>query len=330
MTAARQSFKETYLIRQAGRLAGCEHRLTEVTGGPGGTLGVACSQTLKAGGKRMRPLLVFLSARGEPGDEPQVESAIQAAAVAVELVHMATLVHDDVLDGARLRRGQPTLLSNYGSRVSTAAGDYLFSSAFETLASAGSPEAISLLARASLDLSQGELLQMRQAGDFGLIVKDYEERCGLKTGSLFAASCCLGAMLSGCSEGTVAALGSFGDYLGLAFQIADDILDFAGDAEETGKLTGTDLRDGTVNLPLIRALERDPGLAGLCRQVRETGEETLVAEACRRVRASGALEAAATEAAACVEQARAALAGIEEIETAPLGMIAEIAADRKV
>lgn len=329
MTAAEATFKERYLACHAGRLAECESRLAAIAGAPGGSLGESCSLTLKAGGKRLRPLLVFLAARDDSGN-PASGDQLLAAAAAVELVHMATLVHDDVLDGAGLRRGMPTLYATYGGAVSTAAGDYLFSSAFEILSDAGSSEAISLLARASLDLSQGELLQMRQAGDLGLTQQDYEQRCALKTGSLFAVAGCLGALLSGCADETFAALGRYGRYLGLAFQIADDILDFTGDTGETGKLVGTDLKDGTVNLPLIRALALDPSLGGICSRILDGPDDGLVNEACAIVKGSGALEQASAEAARCVTLAREALAGIDEIDTKPLGMIAEIAANRKV
>lgn len=329
MTAAKERFKETYLTGRAGQLAECESRLARVTAGPGGNLGESCAFTLKAGGKRLRPMLVFLTARDNPATAVP-EDSLQVAAVAVELVHMATLVHDDMLDGAGLRRGKPTLFAKYGSGVSTAAGDYLFSAAFEIISATGSAEAISLLAGASLDLSQGELLQMRQTGDFRLTQKQYEQRCALKTGSLFAVACCLGAMLSGCSQATLSALDRYGRYLGLAFQIADDILDFTGDTGQTGKLIGTDLRDGTVNLPLIRALRIDPGLGEICRRIVADPDNDLVKEACRRVEDSGALDQAAAEAAGCVRLAWESLAGIDELDTVSLSLIAEIAADRKV
>jgi len=329
MTAAEVTFKEKYLARHAGRLAACESRLAAIASAPGGSLGESCSLTLKAGGKRLRPLLVFLAARDEGNNQASGDQLL-AAAAAVELVHMATLVHDDVLDGAGLRRGIPTLFAKYGGGVSTAAGDYLFSSAFQTLSEAGAPEAISLLARTSLDLSQGELLQMRQAGDLSLTQQDYEQRCALKTGSLFAAACCLGALLSGCSDETFAALGHYGRCLGLAFQIADDILDFTGETGKTGKLVGTDLKDGTVNLPLIRALALDPSLGSICSRILDGPDDRLIDEACGIVKGSGALEQASAEAARCVSLAREALAGIDEVDTEPLSMIAEIAANRKV
>ena len=297
-------FRSRYLPRFAPYLAECERRMAGITGQPGGSLESSSTMTLAAGGKRLRPLLVFLSAcRGhEPAEDHY------AAAVAVEMVHMATLVHDDVLDGAELRRGKPTVVSRYGPNVSIAAGDYLFSSAFDVLSATGSTRSVSLLASTSLDLSRGELMQMAAAGDFSLTRKDYEERCRLKTSSLFATSCRLGAVLSGCEEQAVEAMGRFGGCIGLAFQISDDILDFSGDGDLTGKLSGVDLRDGTVTLPLILAMEEDGELASLL-----TGDldEAQIGEIRRRVRLSGGLELARRQADGYVQQAARALSLVD-------------------
>jgi octaprenyl-diphosphate synthase len=323
-SSPRERFKAAYWPRYAAPVAECERRLALVAGEPGRLLGESCSLLLTAGGKRLRPLLVFLAARRgqEIGDE------LFAAAAAVELVHMATLVHDDILDGAELRRGLPTLAAKYGHRVSTAAGDYLFSSAFEILSAAGSPRAISLLTRASLDLSLGELAQMEQMGDFSLTPAAYTERCRLKTAGLFSASCMLGALLSGCSQETIAAMDEFGRQLGLAFQLADDILDFTGDAAVVGKLAGADLRDGTVTLPLVMALERDSALGELLGGSLTDSE---IDDVCRRVEAAGALDEARRQARVHVAHAGEALAiTAGELDTGPLALIAEMAADRKV
>ncbi|MHB1390332.1 MAG: polyprenyl synthetase family protein [Thermoleophilia bacterium] len=322
-TSPMEQFRGGYLPLYREALSGCEERLARLATVPGGKLGEACGMTLAAGGKRLRPLLVFLSA----GPRSGLSAGHHAAAVAVELVHMATLVHDDVLDGAALRRGQPTVVASHGPRVSTAAGDYLFAAAFEILAAAGS-EAVSLLADTSLDLSRGELLQMEQARDYSLALSGYEERCRLKTAGLFSTACCLGAVLSGAGAGTLSALREYGRCLGLAFQIADDILDYAGETGEFGKRIGTDLRDGTVTLPLMAALERDAGLPALL-----AGEmdDAAVTEICRRVRDAGGLEAAAGAAEAYVHRAREALAPVAgELDPKPLILIARMAADRKV
>jgi geranylgeranyl pyrophosphate synthase len=192
------------------------------------------------GGKRLRPLLVFLAA--PIGAVPPV-----AAGVAVELVHMATLIHDDLVDRATLRHGRPAAWSVYGDSVAVATGDYLFARAFAELADSGDVEAVAILAEAAVSLSRGEALQNRQTNDPDTTVESYIERCGLKTGKLFEAAC----RLAGGS-------GAFGLALGIAYQITDDVLDCTGDAADTGKIPGTDLREGTPTLPLLLAARADP------------------------------------------------------------------------
>jgi geranylgeranyl pyrophosphate synthase len=169
-----------------------------------------------------------------------------AVGAAVELVHMATLVHDDLIDGAKLRHGRPTVWSVHDPDVAIATGDYLFARAFAELAGTGDVLATGILAEAAVSLSRGEALQRRQARDPETTIASYLERCALKTGKLFEAAC----RLAGGS-------GSFGLALGIAFQIADDILDCTGDAEDTGKVPGTDLREGTPTLPLLLAARED-------------------------------------------------------------------------
>ncbi|MGZ4291071.1 MAG: polyprenyl synthetase family protein [Gaiellaceae bacterium] len=198
-------------------------------------------EALAAGGKRLRPLLCFLTARGEPS---------VAAGVAVEMVHMATLVHDDLVDGARLRRGLPAAWSVYGADAAQAAGDYLYACAFDVLAETGDERAVRTLADAALCLARGEAMQKLQTHDADTPVEAYLERCSLKTGKLIEAACLLG---SGADE----ALGSYGAARGRAFQIADDILDCAGQTQETGKIPGTDLREGTPTMPLLYASAAD-------------------------------------------------------------------------
>ena len=182
------------------------------------------------------------------------------AAVAVELIHSATLVHDDVLDAAPLRRGRPTVVATAGRAIATATGDLLFSRAFAELAANGRADEIRVLSEASSALAQGELLQREDAWNVDVAHDRYLHRCDLKTARLFQAACRLGALEGG---GPDEALGEFGRRIGLAFQLLDDVLDVSGPAERTGKHRGTDLLDGTVTLPLILARERDPELAAL-------------------------------------------------------------------
>ena len=175
---------------------------------------------------------------------------------------MATLVHDDVLDAAPLRRGHPTVWRTDGRGLATATGDHLFARAFAELTATGDMPAVAILADACLGLARGEILQRHQAGDPSVTVDGYLERCTLKTGRLFSAAARLGARFSQLSADDAAALGRFAEALGLAFQIADDVLDCDGDPDTTGKPLGTDLLDGTVTLPLLVAARRDPAGGG--------------------------------------------------------------------
>jgi geranylgeranyl pyrophosphate synthase len=215
-----------------------EARLAETVGRHPGLVADAGADAL-AGGKRLRPLLVFLATPLD--DEPSV-----AAGVAVELVHMATLVHDDLIDEARVRHGRPAVWAAHGERAAVTTGDYLFARAFAELASTGDVRSPAILADAGVALSRGEALQRRQLHDPDTPIESYLERCALKTGKLFEAAC----RLAGGS-------GEFGLALGIAFQVADDILDCTGDAADTGKVPGTDLREGTPTLPLLLAARED-------------------------------------------------------------------------
>jgi geranylgeranyl pyrophosphate synthase len=267
-----------------------ERRLEDAVSPHGGLVAEIASQTLAAGGKRLRPLLVFLST--DPA-ERDGERAV-AGGAAVELVHRATLVHDDLLDAADLRRGRPTAWAAYGPEAARAAGDYLFARAFAELAAAGEPEAVRVLSAAALALARGEALQRRQAFRPDTSVDDYLARCSLKTGKLFEAACLLGGVHVG--------LGAFGLSLGIAFQIADDILDCTGDSDATGKAGGVDLRDGTPTLPLIIAAKRD-------RFVWRALAGEAIPGALERVAATGALDEARALALVYAERARGALDG---------------------
>jgi geranylgeranyl pyrophosphate synthase len=288
----------TEVIRAAGDhvpalLVRVEQRLAELAADHGETLAEHAGATIAAGGKRLRPLLVFLAAGDEDGE------GLVRAATAVELVHSATLVHDDVLDGAALRRGIPTVVSSAGREAATATGDLLFARAFAELARNGSVEEIRVLSDASCALAEGELRQRADAWDAAVPVERYLHRCELKTARLFEAACRLGALESGADAD---AIGAFGRRIGLAFQLLDDVLDVSGPASRTGKHRGTDLRDGTVTLPFILARELDPELAALDpRTIRDADEAERV---CDRIEATGALDEARRRALRIVDDAK--------------------------
>ena len=279
------------------RLGEVEETLRAAIGGHGETLGADAGATLDAGGKRLRPMLVLLCA-GPDGDERAVR-----AAAAIELVHMATLVHDDVLDDAPLRRGLPTVAATSGRERAVATGDLLFSRAFALLADAGDSRSVALLADASVALARGELAQRHDAFDVGLDEERYLFRCRLKTARLFECACLLGRPDESLRE--------FGAEIGLAFQLLDDVLDVSGPPERTGKARGTDLLDGTVTLPLIEAAKSDPGI----REVDLRSLDAQAAEAlCDRIAAAGALERVRARA---LEMVAAAKAALERAEFAP-------------
>jgi geranylgeranyl pyrophosphate synthase len=273
-----------------------ERLLGEVAASHGAVLAEHGGATIGAGGNRLRPLLVFLAADTEEG-----EGLVRAAA-AVELVHSATLVHDDVLDAAALRRGVPTVVAAAGRGAATATGDLLFARAFAELAANGRADEIQVLSEASSALAEGELLQRADAWNAEVALERYLRRCELKTARLFEAACRLGALEGG---GLPDELGAFGRRIGLAFQLLDDVLDVSGPAERTGKQRGTDLLDGTVTLPFILARERDGALAAL--DPRSIDSAAVAEDVCDRIAATGALDEARARALEMVNEAKAGL-----------------------
>ena len=256
-----------------------------------GVVAAVGKESLAAGGKRLRPVIVFLSAP-EDAEEPF------AAGVAVELLHMATLVHDDLIDGAEVRRGRASVWSAHGVDVARATGDYLFARAFAELSAAGDLRAVQILAEAALCLVRGETMQRRQRHDAETTVDAYLERCALKTAKLFEAACVLGGGES---------LRKFGSNLGIVFQIVDDILDCTGQTIETGKVAGTDLRDGTPTLPLILGAQEDAVVHRALAGGPQEGALVRVAE-------SGALDRSRDIAVDYAARARASLNGTHRKE----------------
>jgi geranylgeranyl pyrophosphate synthase len=274
------------------RLGEVEELLRAAIADQGEELGSDAAATLEAGGKRLRPMLVLLCAG------PEGSAAAVRAAASIELIHMATLVHDDVLDDAPLRRGLPTVAATSGRERAVATGDLLFSRAFALLADAGDARAVALLADASVALARGELAQRQDAFDLSVSEERYLARCQLKTARLFECACLLGHDEERLRE--------FGAGIGLAFQLLDDVLDVSGPPERTGKARGTDLLDGTVTLPLIEAAASDPGI----REVDLHALDPATAERlCDRIAATGALDRVRARALEMVAGAKQALQG---------------------
>jgi geranylgeranyl pyrophosphate synthase len=266
-------------------LAELEDRLEAAVARYKGVVAEVGGEALTAGGKRLRPLLVYLST-------PRAAEPPVVAGVAVELVHLATLMHDDLIDGAKLRRGRASAWSAHGPRAARAAGDYLFARAFAELSATRDGASVAVLANATLCLARGEAMQRRQRFDPDTSIDAYLERCTLKTGKLFEAACRLAG-----------GPGAFGLALGVAFQITDDILDCSGVTIETGKIAGTDLREGTPTLPLLLAAQRDESIReALAGRVQLEG-------ALLRVASTGALEESREVALAYARSARACLNG---------------------
>lgn len=296
-----------------------EERLAAIAGTHGEPLAGYAGGTIAAGGKRLRPLIVLLAAG--PAAEGDPEDLVRAA-VAVELVHAATLVHDDVLDRAPLRRGRPTVFATAGRQAAVQTGDMLFAHAFEELVATGNAEAVRILSDAGSALARGELIQREDAWDAAVAAERLELRADLKTARLFGACARLGALLAGEEAVVVDALGEFGRRIGLAFQMLDDVLDVAGPPERTGKHRGTDLLDGTITLPFVLAREREPALAAL--DPRSVGTPARAEEVCDAIAATGALDDARELALAHVAAAKGGLpASLDERRRAVLRLVAD-------
>ncbi|MFI6565342.1 polyprenyl synthetase family protein [Streptomyces sp. NPDC050534] len=299
---------------QAG-LAAVEEGLLEATKSEVPFITEAAQHLVRAGGKRFRPLLVMLAAQfGDPYAPGVVPSA-----VVVELTHLATLYHDDVMDEAAVRRGVDSANARWGNSVAVLTGDFLFARASHILADLG-PEAVRVQAEAFERLVTGQILETAGPQDGRDPVDHYLDVLGGKTGSLVAVSCRFGAMMSGADETVVDVLTQYGERLGVAFQLADDVLDIASESRESGKTPGTDLREGIPTLPVLRLRERAArlGLAediALCELLdSDLSDDERLEEALAGLRAHPALEHARRDTVRYAEEARAALAPLTECD----------------
>jgi octaprenyl-diphosphate synthase len=261
---------------------------------------------VEAGGKRLRPMLTLAAARmlGYAGSDHR------KLAATVEFIHTATLLHDDVVDESQRRRGRPTANLLWDNKSSVLVGDYLFSRSFQLMVETGSLRVLDILADASATIAEGEVLQLTAAQDLATDEAIYLQVIRGKTAALFAAATEVGGVIAGAPEDQVRALRDYGDALGIAFQIVDDILDYGGQDAVIGKNTGDDFRERKLTLPVIKAVQRaTPAERAFWQRVIEKGDqrEGDLAEAMEILARHGAVEAARQESLKWAGQAKAAL-----------------------
>ena len=278
------------------------------------------SSLLDSGGKRLRPALALLAGRLYSAE---TEKLISLAA-SVEMLHTATLVHDDLIDGALLRRGETTLNARWSMGATVLTGDYLFARAAAFAAETGNVRVMSIFADTLMVICSGELRQIFDRHNVPHLVTEqaweealeqYDRRIHAKTASLFAAATEAAAVLGGAPEAEQSALREYGQFLGTGFQIVDDVLDFQGDQEVLGKPVAGDLREGIVTLPVLYFLRERPDDARVAAVVREGGDEELVREVVAAIREAGAVDRALDRARLFIEQSKAALSILPESET---------------
>ncbi|MBT3076265.1 MULTISPECIES: polyprenyl synthetase family protein [Streptomyces] len=294
-------------------LAAVEAGLLEATKSDVPFITEAAQHLVRAGGKRFRPLLVMLASQFGDPDAP----GVVPSAVVVELTHLATLYHDDVMDEADVRRGVPSANTRWGNSVAVLTGDFLFARASHILADLG-PEAVRIQAEAFERLVTGQILETAGPRDGRDPVDHYLDVLSGKTGSLVAVAGRFGALMAGADERTVDILTQYGERLGIAFQLADDVLDIASDTHESGKTPGTDLREGIPTLPVLRLRARaakdgrpeDLALVELLDG--DLADDANLAEALRLLRAHPALEQARQDTVRYAQEARATLAPLPE------------------
>ncbi len=210
---------------------------------------------VQAGGKRFRPMLLIASTALVEGDDFERAARMGAS---IEMIHTATLLHDDVVDDNHLRRGRETANKLFGNSYSILVGDYLFTKSFQLLIDNKDIEILDIISRSFMAMAEGEVIQMMNVSNFDMDVETNLKIIGAKTAKLISAACKIGGIVGGAKEEEIKALGEYGESLGTLFQIADDILDYTGDAQKLGKPTGNDFWEGKMTLPLIYALKNAP------------------------------------------------------------------------
>jgi octaprenyl-diphosphate synthase len=271
MIARRVGSVETLVDLATADMAGVDAIIIDRMQSPVSVIPVLADHIIRAGGKRLRPLITVTAARlaGGRGDTGQ------KLAAAVEFIHTATLLHDDVVDGSGLRRGKIAAHLIWGAPSSVLVGDFLFARAFELMVETGSMRAMEILARAARVIAEGEVLQLSRAHDVDLSRETYLEIISAKTAALFAAAAESGAVLAGKDDGFVRGFQAYGENLGIAFQLVDDALDYSGRQALMGKNVGDDFREAKMTLPIILAHARaDAESRAFWKRVIETANQT--------------------------------------------------------
>ncbi len=282
---------------------------------------------ITSGGKRLRPALVVLSAKafGYGGSHHHSLAAV------VEFIHTATLLHDDVVDESELRRGRATASALFGNAPSVLVGDFLYSRAFQMMVEAGDMRVMQTLADATNIIAEGEVLQLLNCHDASVDAANYLHVIHCKTAKLFEAAMRLGAILGRASEAEEEAAAKYGMHLGTAFQLVDDVLDYSGDEQETGKNLGDDLAEGKPTLPLIYAMQHgDARQAAVVREAIEQGDITRFSDVLQVIKQTGALEYTRQQAQREVSAACAALTTFRDTQyRQSLLQLADFAATRQ-
>jgi heptaprenyl diphosphate synthase len=313
----------------AADLAAVEAALRREIGRDPDSVSAPMADLFAAGGKRLRPALVLLTAKCGRYDLEH----LTPAAMAVELIHAATLVHDDVIDRSPVRRGRPTVAASLGDESAIVIGDFYFAKAYEHAARTAEPEVVGILARAVMEICAGEVRQQAIRYRYSTDKTEYIGRIRSKTATLLAACCDIGALLAGVRSTQRKALENYGLLLGLAFQIADDVLDYTGSEGEIGKPIGHDIAEGFATLPLMLAME-DKSRAARLKTVLQDGRKLSASEARRvvdEVRAGGGAEQAIDVAREYASTARAQLDAVPAGEArSPLAALTDYVVSRKL
>ncbi|WP_283253713.1 polyprenyl synthetase family protein [Actinotalea sp. K2] len=301
------------------RLALVEERLRDAVAHADLLADATSRHLVNAGGKRLRPLLTLLAAQLGEGQRPEVVDA----AVVVELTHLATLYHDDVMDSAPLRRGAPAAHEVWGNHVAILTGDLLFARASRIVAGLG-PEAVRIQANTFERLCLGQLHETVGPGPDQDPVEHYLQVLSDKTGSLIATSARFGAMFAGCRPAVVRTLIAYGEKVGVAFQLADDVIDLSADGAQTGKTPGTDLREKVPTMPalLLRAQAGGPEGTDLDRELvslldGDLSTDDVLSEAVARLSRHGVVEQTRRRAVACAQEA------VDALDPLPAGAVKE-------